>query len=178
MERQPHLTFTPIDHPDPQVHRAGFDLDHPYVERCWAAVVGPSATLLLRRVAGMWVDEVPARIDAVELSQSLGLGESASARSRLRHTLDRLVRFGLARNAPDGQGLDVHRSVAPLSPRQLARVPEWTRRTHDQLLDAHLAQLSSSAPTQPSTVSSITTRLDRLQHTPSSNGTPGQALGR
>jgi len=173
MEEPNALTFTPVEHPNPQVRQVGFDLEHPYVERCWSAVVGPSSTLLLRRVAALWVDDVPARIDAAELSRSLGLGASVSDRSRLVNTLDRLVRFGLAEPACDGAGLDVHRQVAPLSGRQLDRAPEWTRRAHDALLGRHLDQLATT-PTQPP---SMTARLDRLQHSPTPSNGPGQAVG-
>ena len=173
MEEHNALTFAPVEHPNPQVRQVGFDLEHPYVERCWSAVVGPSSTLLLRRVAALWVDDVPARIDAAELSRSLGLGASVSDRSRLVNTLDRLVRFGLAQPARDGAGLDVHRQVAPLSGRQLDRAPEWTRRAHDALLGTHLDQLATT-PTQPL---SMTARLDRLQHSPTPSDGPGQAVG-
>ena len=61
MEEHNALTFTPVEHPNPQVRQVGFDLEHPYVERCWSAVVGPSSMLLLRRVAALWVDDAPAR---------------------------------------------------------------------------------------------------------------------
>jgi hypothetical protein len=51
--------------------------------------------------------------------------------------MDRLVRFGLARPDRAG-GLDVFLEVAPLQPRQLERVPGWTRSTHERLFSAHL----------------------------------------
>ena len=123
MERDQTLRFTPVDHPDTRVQRVGFDLNDPYVEQCWSAVVGPSSTLLLRRMTVLWLAQVPAQIGASELSQSLGLGVGVGERSRLANTLNRLVQFGLARPAPDGAGLDVYRQVAPLSPRQVSRVP-------------------------------------------------------
>ena len=138
MERDRILRFTPVDHPDSRVQRVGFDLRDPYVEQCWSAVVGPSSTLLLRRMPTMWLAQVPAEIGASELSQSLGLGVGVGERSRLANTLNRLVQFGLARPAPDGAGLDVYRQVAPLSPRQVSRVPQWIRDTHERLYDAHL----------------------------------------
>lgn len=181
MEPAKTLSFAPIDHPDPRVQRVGFDLTDPYVERCWSAVVGPTSTLLLRRLPTLWVDRVPAEIDACELSQSLGVGAGVSDRSRLMSTLDRLARFGLARPAVDGAGLDVYRQVPPLSPRQLERLPAWTRDTHEQLFGAHLDQVDDLARQQRQ-VASITSRMDRLQHSPSHRSpavtAPGQALGR
>ena len=162
MEPDQILRFTPADHPDTRVQRVGFDLSDPYVEQCWSAVVGPSSTLLLRRIPTLWLTQVPAEIGASELSQSLGLGIGVGERSRLANTLNRLVQFGLAKPAPDGAGLDLYRQVAPLSTRMLARMPEWTLDTHVRLLDTHLAQFDDRAQHQAN-VASITTRLDRLQ---------------
>jgi len=157
------LKFTPVDHPDARVRRIGFDLTDPYVEQCWSAVIGPSSTLLLRRLPTLWVNQVPAEIDAAELSGSLGLGAGVGERSRLASTLDRLVNFGLARTAPDSAGLEVYRQVPPLTQRQLARVPEWTRAAEERLLGAHLTQVDDSVRHRANVVS-ITARLDRLQH--------------
>ncbi len=181
MERDRTLSFTPVDHPDSRVQRVGFDLTDPCVEQCWSAVVGPSSTLLLRRLPALWVNRVPAEIGAAELSRSLGLGAGAGENSRLANTLDRLARFGLARPAPDGCGLDVYRQVAPLSPRQLDRAPQWTQDAHERLFGTHLEQIDDLARHQQN-VASITARLDRLQH---GSGrpiagvkSPGQALSR
>jgi hypothetical protein len=162
------------------VQRVGFDLTDPYVEQCWSAVVGPSSTLLLRRLPALWVTQVPAEIGASDLSRSLGLGVGVGERSRLANTLNRIVQFGLARPAPDGTGLDVFRKVAPLSSRQLARVPEWTHATHERMFGNHLEQLGA-AGRRRSNVASIGARLDRLQQaTPVAARGPdafGQAIG-
>lgn len=181
MERDQKLWFTPVDHPDARVRNVGFDLTDPYVEQCWSAVIGPSSTLLLRRLPTLWVSEVPAVMGASDLSQSMGLGAGVRERSRFVNTLDRIVRFGLARPAADGDGLDVYRQVAPLSGRQLTRVPEWTRETHNRLFGAHLDQVGDRGGHQRD-VASITARLDRLQHTrvtttPSVSPQHGQAIG-
>lgn len=171
---EPHRTlcFTPVDHPDVRVQRLGFDLTDPYVEHCWSAVVGPSSTLLLRRMPTLWVAQVPAEIGASDLSQSIGLGVGAGKRSRLVNTLNRLVQYGLARPPVDGAGLDVYRQVAPLSPRQLARVPQWSRDAHERLFGAHLAQFDDVTRHQAN-VASTTARLDRIQH---GTGRPASAI--
>lgn len=180
MERDRTLSFTPVDHPDERVQRVGFDLTDPYVEQCWSAVVGPSSTLLLRRLPALWVTEVPAAIGASDLSRSLGLGVGVGDRSRLANTLNRLVQYRLATPASDGAGLDVFRKVAPLSARQLARVPQWTRATHERLFSDHLEQLDGSGR-QRSSVASMSARFDRIQQaSPVAAGGPdalGQAFG-
>ena len=163
MEHERTLKFTPVDHPDARVRRIGFDLTDPYVEQCWSAVIEPSATLLLRRLPTLWVAGVPAEIDASELSRSMGLGAGVGERSRLASTLERLVAFDLARPAHDRAGLDVYRQVPPLTQRQLARLPEWTRAAEERLLGAHLTQVDGSTRHHANVVS-ITARLDRIQH--------------
>jgi hypothetical protein len=181
MDQDSNLSFTPIAHPDERVHRVGFDLTDPYVEQCWGAVIGPSATLLLRRLPELWVERVPAAIGASDLSRSLGLGVGVGDRSRLTNTLDRLVRFGLARPSPEGAGLDVFRQVPPLAPRQLDRLPSWTRHAHERLFGPHLEEIGDAARHQAS-IASITARLDRIQNAPARSaqgtGPRGQALGR
>ncbi len=138
MERDRVLTLAPINHPDRQVRRVGFDLSDTYVEQCWSAVVGPSAVVLLRRMPELWSHEVPARIRADELSRSIGLGAGTGANSRLVATMDRLSKFGLARRGPGPDQLDVFLEVAPLRDNQLERVPKWTRDAHERLFSAHL----------------------------------------
>lgn len=180
MELDRTLSFTPVDHPDERVQRIGFDLTDPYVEQCWSAVVGPSSTLLLRRLPALWATQVPAEIGASDLSRSLGLGVGVGERSRLANTLNRVVQYRLARPSPDGAGLDVYQQVGPLISRQLARVPEWTRDAHERLFGTHLEQIDDLVQHRAS-VASMGARLDRLQH-----GAPtvapethplGQALG-
>ncbi|MGB3409935.1 MAG: hypothetical protein WBA45_01955 [Microthrixaceae bacterium] len=148
MELEHDLVISPVNHPGPQVRRIGLDLSDPYVEQCWSAVVGPSATLLLRRLPKLWQHQVPAELPAEELSRSLGLGTGTGPNSRLASTLDRLVRFGLARPGQAG-GFDVYLEVAPLQDRQLDRVPEWTRTTHERLFSAHVERFDGVAEQSP-----------------------------
>jgi len=162
MENHTVLTFTPVDHPDTRVQRVGFDLTDPYVEQCWGPVVGPSATLLLRRMPTLWTARVPATITHGELSRTLGLGAGGGANSRLMHSIDRLVRYGFATWHEQGESLDVYRQTPGLLPHQLERLPEWTQQAHERLLGAHVQRISEHDETAPK-VAAITARLDRLQ---------------
>ena len=159
MERHHVLTIAAVAHPDPRVDRLGFELDAPYVERCWVALVGPSATLFLRRLPSLWSAGEPARIAESELASSLGLGMGPGSRSRLVRSMDRCARFGLATWTEEGTSLAVYRRTPPLRPHQLARLPEWTQQAHHELLGEHL---EASQRTRPG-VESMTRRLDRLQ---------------
>jgi len=179
MEREHGLVLTPVNHPDPRVRRVGFDLSDPYVEQCWSAVVGPSATLLLRRMPELWQAQVPAVVRADELSRSLGLGAGAGPNSRLASTLDRLVRFGLARSDQAG-GFDVYLEVAPLQARQLERVPEWTRAAHERLFSAHIERFEGVVePTLEVAPASDLEQYRQRAAQPSvaSNGHQHEALG-
>jgi len=69
-----------------------------------------------------------------------------------------------------GNELGVRAEVAPLSARQLARLPEWTRQTHDRLLGTHLDRLALAHtdraldPDRSLETARITAHLDHLQH--------------
>lgn len=179
MEREHALVLTPVNHPDPRVRRIGFELSDPYVEQCWSAVVGPSATLLLRRLPELWQYQVPAEVRAEELSRSLGLGAGTGPNSRLASTLDRLVRFGLARPDQAG-GFDVYLEVAPLQARQLDRAPEWTRAAHERLFSEHIERFDGVAD-QTSKVAPTSDleqyRQRSAQPAVASNGHQHEALG-
>lgn len=159
MDRHHVLTIAAADHPDPEVARRGFELDKPYVEMCWGSLLGPTATLLLRRLPMLWDVQHPATITHAELAGSLGLGLGAGSRSRLVRAMDRCVRFRVANWTSEGNALAVYRRLPALSAHQLARLPDWTRQAHQQIFDAHLEAAGSTRPS----IEAMTRRLDRLQ---------------
>lgn len=160
-----HLEIAARNHPDPVVARAGFPLDHPYVEQCWAPALGPSAVLLLRRLPDAWRQHAPAVLEVDELARSLGLGAVSGANSRFGRTLERIVQARFAEWTVPGETLSVYAEVRPLGERTLDRAPTSTRATHERLLGEHLDRLAQPPPS-PGTgavVADITARLDRLQ---------------
>lgn len=151
-------------HPEAVLRRVGFALDHPYVEHCWSAVVGPTSTLLLRRLPLLWREQEPAVVQVRDLARSLGLGGETG---KLRRVLGRLVDFGFA-NRPGEGVLEVYTAVRPLTPRQVERLPEWSQQTHSRLLGAHLDELAAS-----------TARMNgRLDHLERGSQTSHVGLGR
>jgi hypothetical protein len=153
-------------HPDFEVQRAGFPLDHRYVEQCWAPVIGPSSTLLLRRLPWLWRAGTTVNVDIGDLGRSLGLGAGTSSNSIIGRTLERIVAFRFGEWWAAGE-LDVFTEARPLSPRQLEHLPTWTRVLHEQLLDAHLGQLADRAtrpmPAPPDPAVAMAQRLARMQ---------------
>jgi hypothetical protein len=169
MEPPAPLVIRAVPHPNAKVRWVGFTLDDPYVEQVWAGVIGPYAVLVLRRLPVSWREREPALVDLRELGQSLGLGPSVARSGRTWRTMERLVGFGMAHWLP-GDELGVRTEVAPLSGRQLARVPEWSRRDHDWLLGMHLDRLALAhtdrtvGPDRFLETARITACLDHLQH--------------
>lgn len=151
METSSSLEIHPATHPSLEVRRAGFTLDHPYLEHCWTPILGPSSVLLLRRAAELWRDEMPAIIDTAELSGQFGLGRSAGSRSPFSRTVARIVRFRFAEwSGPDS--LDIYTEVRPLRERDLDRVPDWCAARHDEYLTNQIEALSTrshATPTAP-----------------------------
>lgn len=135
---------------DPTLDRVGFPLDHPYVERVYCSVLGPSSVLLLRRAAQLFAEHPQGvRVDVVDLSRSLGLGVRPDAgdvgrNSPLRRTMDRLVHFRMAAWRDDDR-LAVHPKLPALERHRLARVPESVLASHHRLLKDHLDGLVARA---------------------------------
>jgi hypothetical protein len=117
---------------DPLVERCGFPPASPYVEFCYLPVLGPSATWLYRRL-GALVNEQPdgGTVDLTELFLSLGLGGVGRSSPAMR-SLARLAHFGVVQSV--GPDILVRRAVAPLTERQLGRLPESVRSAHAELL--------------------------------------------
>ncbi|HEX2064836.1 MAG TPA: hypothetical protein VHE80_10495 [Acidimicrobiales bacterium] len=96
MEITEHITIHAAPHPVRKVQRAGFPLDHPYLDHCWAPVLGPTGTLLLRRLPWLSKQASLVEMPVVDLSRSLGLGAGTGRNSPVVRTVERLVGFRLA----------------------------------------------------------------------------------
>ena len=116
---------------DPGLAGAGHPPRSEYVERFWLGVVGPSAVMLLRRLA-RGLDEHPDgfAIALPDTARAIGLGGGTGRSSPVNRTIDRCCMFGLMRRLDDGS-LQVRTHVPFLSQRQLARLPLAVRTSHD-----------------------------------------------
>lgn len=139
MEGEPHQPNEPTPlppemrvapWPDPLVEDLGFAPRSMYVEMCWLPTLGPTATLLYRRL-GSWAEHNPdgLTVDMVDLAQSMGLGESLYRNSKLGRAVCRLVRFDAARFV--GDELQVRTALAPLPARFADRLGPSSRRLHE-----------------------------------------------
>ncbi len=141
---------------DPVVDALGFDPRSQYVEKFYLPLLGPTATWLLRRLATEF-DHHPEgfSLDAVDCARSIGIGNRGGRHGPFHRSLERCVRFGLAR--PDDHDiLAVRTRVPPLTRAQVGRLPRHLHGAHqrwqdDQLRrnthpssDAHASRLARS----------------------------------
>lgn len=121
---------------DPLVDEFGFDLRSRYVERFWLSALGPSTTLLLRRIADGF-DESPDGfdLDLAATAGGLGLAARGGRHSPFMRALVRTTKFGLARLHSDT--FDVRRRIPPMNLGQLNRLPEDLRDEHSAWLRAY-----------------------------------------
>ena len=106
---------------DPEQDDAGHDPRSAYVETFWLPILGPSTTLLLRRLADEFDAEPTGfEIDVATLSREIGLGSRVDLRGSIARTIDRCTKFHLVQ--PHGDLLYVRRRIPALAHRQVKRL--------------------------------------------------------
>lgn len=124
---------------DPVLEQLGFDPRSDYVEQFWVSVLGPSAFLLLRRLAAQLESEPDGfDMDLVQWALELGLGTRGGKHSPVWRTLDRVCRFGLAQR--NGEHISVKRKLPPLSLRQVGRLPDHLQAAHREWRERSLTE--------------------------------------
>jgi hypothetical protein len=117
--------------PDPLLDRFGHDPRTPYVERFWLPILGPSGTLLLRRLAAGFDDHPTGYlVDLTDVARGLGMGRREGPSAGFHRTLDRVVSFGFAQPVDD-RTLAIRRRLPALTRRQLQRLPRSLRDDHE-----------------------------------------------
>jgi len=128
----PAVYLNVVAWPDPVLCQRGYDPRSAYVERFWLGVLGPSATWLMRRLA-RGLDEKPEgfRINLADTGRALGLGEGTGRNSAVVRTIERACQFGVAQqHGRDSLAVRCH--LAPLTRRQLTRLPASLQAAHDR----------------------------------------------
>jgi hypothetical protein len=106
---------------DPEQDETGHDPRSAYVETFWLPVVGPSTTLLLRRLADEFDAEPQGfEIEAAVLSREIGLGARMDRRGAFGRTIERCTKFHMLQQ--QGDLLYVRKRIPPLSYRQVKRL--------------------------------------------------------
>ena len=165
MERTDTIRLHATPHPSVEVRKAGFPLDHPYLEQCWTPLLGPTSVVLLRRIPQLWREHgFTAEMSAGELAASIGLGRSTGRNGPLLRTFERISRFRFAESCGPGE-LNVFTEVPPVRDRQLERLPAWNLRRHEELLGTHLDHLAVGHR-QPPNPSDVSARLAAMAAAP------------
>jgi len=114
---------------DPIVDPIGHDPRSRYVELFWLGILGPTATLLLRRLAD-GLDAYPDgfELDVPDLARGLGIKLHGQRRAAFVNALHRTVLFGMAQE--HSHGLMVRRRIPPLSHRQVQQLPPDLQQAH------------------------------------------------
>ncbi|HXX88756.1 MAG TPA: hypothetical protein VEI83_00870 [Acidimicrobiales bacterium] len=123
--------------PDPVIDALGHDPRSWYVERFWLAVLGPTSTWLLRRIAAGF-DTSPEGFDLPvdEAARALGLGGRTGRHSPFQRAVARCVTFELALSRGPAT-IGVRRHVPPLPRRHLVRLPPSLQEHHRRWNAAH-----------------------------------------
>jgi hypothetical protein len=139
---------------DPVIDPIGHDPRSRYVELFWLGILGPTATLLLRRLAdGLEAYPDGFELDVPDLARGLGIKLHGQRRAAFLNALERTVLFGMAQH--HAHGLMVRRRIPPLSHRQVQQLPR-------DLAHAHQEWAGPSILTYPE---HIRWRADALAHT-------------
>lgn len=116
---------------DPLLESMGHDPRSAYVERFWLPVLGPSAVWLLRHLAAeLEAHPGGTTIDTTDTARALGVGGRGGRNSPFLRSVERIVTFGMARQIAETH-LQVRTAMAPLTQRQLQRLPTALQRDHE-----------------------------------------------
>ncbi len=116
--------------PDPVLDRLGHDPRSPYVERFWVSILGPSSTLLLRRLAtGLELAPDGFDVEPEAWARELGIGLRGGKNSPFWRSVERTSRFRATRL--QGDTLFVRRRLDSLNRRQIEKLPAHLQRAHN-----------------------------------------------
>lgn len=116
-------------------------LSDPYIERVWSEHLGPTATLLARRL-GRMLEERPGGVDVDLGGLASGLGVQPSITLK---ALDRLNRFEIVYFAPEQMIVGVSGFAPSVRGGRLFRLSEGGRAVHERLVEESEASRSVQA---------------------------------
>jgi hypothetical protein len=122
---------------DTLVDESGFAVNDPYVEMFWLPILGPTATWLLRRLAG-GLEHNPQgyAVDMQDLARGIGVAYSTGRHNPFARALHRCVMFGVAQQIamlPE-RTIAVRTNIPALPTRHVSRLPEQLRIAHHDWL--------------------------------------------
>ena len=118
---------------DPLVEGHGYAIEDPYIEMFWLPILGPTATWLVRRLAGGLQHQPDGyTVDMMDLARGIGVNYTPGRHNPFARALSRCTMFGAAQQiAVQPHRTIAVRSVLPQLPtRHLARLPHPLRIAH------------------------------------------------
>lgn len=118
---------------DSLVEQDGYAIDDPYIEMFWLPVLGPTATWLIRRLAGGLQHQPEGyTVDIADLARGIGVNYTPGRHNPFARALSRCTMFGAAQQiAVQPHRTIAVRSVLPQLPvRHLSRLPHPLRVAH------------------------------------------------
>lgn len=128
---------------DSLVEQGGYAIDDPYIEMFWLPILGPTATWLVRRLAGGLQHQPNGyTVDMADLARGIGVSYTPGRHNPFARALSRCTMFGAAQQiAVQPHRTIAVRSVLPQLPaRHLSRLPHPLRIAHHDWIHmgAHL----------------------------------------
>lgn len=115
---------------EPLTDYLGFELGTQYAEYFWLPILGPSVMWLLRRTDQILkVEPGGATISVAYLAAILGLGSTKGGSSLIERSIRRSLYFSVAKRIDDDT-IAFKTKLAPLSPKQLERLPQTLQEAH------------------------------------------------
>jgi hypothetical protein len=120
-------TFRLVRSIAPEPKNGSLLTDPLFLEIFWLPILGPAATMLLRRFR-MYLEVQPdgVSIDLNDIGRELGIGTAEGKHAPVRRALSRLLQFGLVARQASGQ-IEVPNVVKDMPTHQLPRVIEAIR---------------------------------------------------
>jgi hypothetical protein len=115
---------------DPVIEALGHRPGSPYIEAVWLGVLGPSTTWGWMRLARLAALRPASVVDVIDLSVSLGLGESLGRNASISRTLSRMAAFDAAHLV--GDTIAVRLALPDIPERRLPRLSYSARLAHER----------------------------------------------
>jgi hypothetical protein len=132
---------------DALVEGHGYAIDDPYIEMFWLPILGPTATWLVRRLAGgLQHQHEGYTVDMTDLARGIGVNYTPGRHNPFARALSRCTMFGAAQQI----AVQPHRTIAvrsvlpPLPARHLSRLPHPLRIAHHDWVHMATSPISES----------------------------------
>lgn len=130
---------------DALVEEHGYTIDDPYIEMFWLPILGPTATWLIRRLAGGLQQQPEGyMVDMTDLARGIGVNYTPGRHNPFARGLSRCTMFGAAQQiaVQPHRTIAVRRVLPQLPARHLSRLPHPLRIAHHDWIHMSTSPIS------------------------------------